>query len=276
MAILASRRRAGRGWRQLAFLVVAAFLMVSKVWSQQYVLWLLPLVVLARPRWGAFLAWQAAEVCYFFAFYGELWAHIRQAGLPRGGVRPRRHPAPGHGGGAVRLVVRDILRPGTTWCGHLPDDPDGGVFDGAPDGPGSEGWSRRHRGRGRRRSDLRPGRSARTGPGDGGRAHGPPVGEIQARRSGSEAGTPPRRPAPPGLIPSRSTGASSAPSQGVPATSAQHHHGLDAQRAQVVDARRVREDWLTCGPRPAGRREPLPPLTTGGNRLVDHSITSGR
>ena len=57
---------------QLAFLVVAAFLIFSKVWSQQFVLWLLPLVVLARPRWGAFLAWQVAEICYFVAFYGEL------------------------------------------------------------------------------------------------------------------------------------------------------------------------------------------------------------
>ena len=29
-------------------------------------------MVLARPKWGAFLAWQIAEVCYFVAFYGEL------------------------------------------------------------------------------------------------------------------------------------------------------------------------------------------------------------
>jgi uncharacterized membrane protein len=56
----------------LAFLTVAAFLLFNKVWSQQFVLWLLPLLVLARPRWGAFLAWQAAEVVYFFAFYGQL------------------------------------------------------------------------------------------------------------------------------------------------------------------------------------------------------------
>lgn len=56
----------------LALLTVAAFLLFNKVWSQQFVLWLLPLVVLARPRWGAFVAWQAAEVVYFFAFYGQL------------------------------------------------------------------------------------------------------------------------------------------------------------------------------------------------------------
>ncbi|HEY1177503.1 MAG TPA: hypothetical protein VGF17_15205, partial [Phytomonospora sp.] len=57
---------------QLLFLVLAAFLLTGKVWSQQYVLWLIPLAVLARPKWGAFLAWQAAELGYFLAFYGEL------------------------------------------------------------------------------------------------------------------------------------------------------------------------------------------------------------
>lgn len=57
---------------QLCFLVLAAFLLFGKVWSQQYVLWLIPLAVLARPKWGAFLLWQAAELCYFFAFYGKM------------------------------------------------------------------------------------------------------------------------------------------------------------------------------------------------------------
>lgn len=57
---------------QLLFLVLAAFLLTGKVWSQQYVLWLLPLAVLARPKWTAFLAWQAAELMYFLCFYGEL------------------------------------------------------------------------------------------------------------------------------------------------------------------------------------------------------------
>jgi len=57
---------------QLCFLVLAAFLLFGKVWSQQYVLWLLPLVVLARPKWGFFLVWQAAELFYFFAFYGKM------------------------------------------------------------------------------------------------------------------------------------------------------------------------------------------------------------
>ncbi|MBT8224798.1 MAG: DUF2029 domain-containing protein [Dactylosporangium sp.] len=118
---------------QLTFLVVAAFLLVGKVWSQQYVLWLLPLVVLARPRWGAFLAWQIAEVGYFLAFYGELmgasgrevfpeWVFVLAAILRWATVAL-----------LAGLVVRDILRPeldAVRWT--YADDPDGGVLDGEP------------------------------------------------------------------------------------------------------------------------------------------------
>ena len=46
---------------QLAFLLVAGFLLLNKVWSPQYSLWLLPLAVLARPRWRSLLLWQATE-----------------------------------------------------------------------------------------------------------------------------------------------------------------------------------------------------------------------
>ncbi|HMA46834.1 MAG TPA: hypothetical protein VKP11_06510, partial [Frankiaceae bacterium] len=46
---------------QLAFLTMTAFLLTNKVFSPQYVLWMLPLAALARPRWRAFLAWQATE-----------------------------------------------------------------------------------------------------------------------------------------------------------------------------------------------------------------------
>ena len=60
---------------QLAFLTLAAFLLVNKVYSPQYVLWLLPLAVLARPRWRDLLIWQAGEAVYFFV----VWFHL--AGL---------------------------------------------------------------------------------------------------------------------------------------------------------------------------------------------------
>ena len=54
------------------FLVVAAFLLVNKVYSPQYALWLLPLAILARPRWRDFLIWQGAEVVYWLA----IWCYL--------------------------------------------------------------------------------------------------------------------------------------------------------------------------------------------------------
>jgi len=120
---------------QLAFLLIAAFLIFGKVWSQQYVLWLVPLAVLARPRWGAFLTWQAAEILYFVAFYGELMNASGKTVFPEGVFVLAA---------SLRLVtlavlcgfvVRDILRPERDVVRHTyADDPDGGEFDGAPDG----------------------------------------------------------------------------------------------------------------------------------------------
>jgi uncharacterized membrane protein len=56
----------------LAFLVVAVFLVTNKVYSPQYVLWLLPLAVLAGLRLPDLVVWQAVEVVYWFA----IWAHL--------------------------------------------------------------------------------------------------------------------------------------------------------------------------------------------------------
>ena len=127
---------------QLVFLVVAAFLLTNKVYSPQYVLWLIPLAVLARPRWRDFLIWQAGEVVHFVG----IWLLL--AGYPPG--RPER--ALGDDGYGLTVmahvvatlwlcavIVRDILRPEqdpvreVSADGEAADDPAGGVLDGTDD-----------------------------------------------------------------------------------------------------------------------------------------------
>ena len=96
---------------QLGFLVVVGFLLVNKVYSPQYVLWLLPLAVLARPRWRDQLVWQGTEVLYFACVWWYLGGFL---------------DSPGDGGAGfywlailvrmagelylVALVVGDVLR----------------------------------------------------------------------------------------------------------------------------------------------------------------------
>ncbi|QDY11325.1 DUF2029 domain-containing protein [Micromonospora sp. HM134] len=137
VAVLALRAPRRPRLAQLAFLVVAAFLIFSKVWSQQFVLWLLPLAVLARPRWGAFLAWQFAEVCYFVAFYGELLGSATSRPVfPEGVFVLASSLRLGTVVVLCVLIVKDILHPERDAVRQTYlDDPDGGLLDGAPDAP---------------------------------------------------------------------------------------------------------------------------------------------
>jgi uncharacterized membrane protein len=122
---------------QVFFLTVAVFLMVNKVWSPQYVIWLVPLLVLARPRLWSYIVWQIAEVGYFFA----IWAYLIPFSNPdaAGGIGPGLYfTALLARLAAVALlcvlIVRDILRPdrdAVRAAGE--DDPAGGVLDGAAD-----------------------------------------------------------------------------------------------------------------------------------------------
>ncbi|WP_306325377.1 glycosyltransferase family 87 protein [Streptomyces venezuelae] len=122
---------------QLAFLVVAAFVLTNKVYSPQYVLWLVPLAVLARPRWRDFLIWQACEVAYFTGVW--MYLAFTTSGNSKQGL-----PVDGYQFAIVlhllgtlylcAMVVRDILTPEKDPVRQDgADDPSGGVLDGAED-----------------------------------------------------------------------------------------------------------------------------------------------
>jgi hypothetical protein len=125
---------------QLCFLLLAAFLMLNKVWSPQYVIWLVPFAVLARPRLWPYLLWQVTEVAYFFGIWGY-FTYMYQSPGSTGytGISPgwyfvtlvARLVAVGL---LASCVVRDILHPErdvVRLAGS--DDPAGGVLDGAAD-----------------------------------------------------------------------------------------------------------------------------------------------
>jgi len=124
---------------QLIFLLTAAFLLTNKVWSPQYVVWLVPLVVLARPRLGGYVVWQAAELGYFYAIWGYLIFWTDGLGTS-GAVGPELYFTALLARfiavlGLCVLVIRDILRPehDVIRADGAADDPAGGVLDGAPD-----------------------------------------------------------------------------------------------------------------------------------------------
>ena len=125
------------------FLIMAAFLLTNKVYSPQYMLWLLPFVVLARPVWRDWLIFTAGELFYFVA----IWWHLGGLLAPGAGDADRVYWLAvllrmATQTWLVIMVVRDAWRPehdvvrrGGTEAGievgH--DDPTGGVLDGAPD-----------------------------------------------------------------------------------------------------------------------------------------------
>jgi hypothetical protein len=123
---------------QLIFLATAAFVLSSKVWSPQYVVWLVPLAVLARPRLPGYLIWQVAEVGYFYAIWGYLITVVSgpaTSGAVSGGLYFAA--VLGRFGAVLLLcglVSRDCLHPERDVVRSAgADDPAGGVLAGAPD-----------------------------------------------------------------------------------------------------------------------------------------------
>lgn len=133
---------------QLAFLLVAGFLLTNKVWSPQYSLWLVPLAVLARPSWRIFLTWQAIDAFLWFprmywflktrmqSYQNVDGYHVLVRGIDEGWF----HLVVVFRDAAVVLycimVIRDILRPDKDPVRvDGDDDPAGGVLDRADERP---------------------------------------------------------------------------------------------------------------------------------------------
>lgn len=136
---LTAKRRPRMG--QLAFLIVAAFILTNKVYSPQFVMWLIPLYVLAAPRWKTFWWWQAIEVYHWAAVWFES-AMINAGGF---GTTADTWINIWYGTGIAAhmaavificvQIVKDIRDPERDLVRQDPgvDDPNGGVVDHQPD-----------------------------------------------------------------------------------------------------------------------------------------------
>ncbi|CAM3265880.1 Mannosyltransferase (PIG-M) [Arthrobacter ulcerisalmonis] len=143
---------------QLAFLIVAALILTNKVYSPQYVIWLIPLLALARPNWREFLIWQGIEGLHWAA----IWLYLGQ--VTSSGPVQHNLDMPyyvlavaAHMAAVAYLMARvvwDIYHPSSDPIRrHHVDDPHGGPFNNAADAQ----WLSRRTGR------ITQKRQARTG-----------------------------------------------------------------------------------------------------------------
>jgi hypothetical protein len=84
---------------QVAFLCVGVMVTLNMVYSPQYVLWLLPLIVWARPVLRDLVVWAGAELFYF----GAVWLYLGDLPLPEGAGPPKLY------------VVAILARVAATW-----------------------------------------------------------------------------------------------------------------------------------------------------------------
>jgi len=120
---------------QLAFLVIAAFLLTNKVWSPQYSLWLVPLAVLALPQRRILLAWMTVDALVWVPRMLFLFGEAKM-GLPQEWFTATVLLRDIAVIALCALVVRQIYHPelDVVRRGGV-DDPSGGVFEHALDAP---------------------------------------------------------------------------------------------------------------------------------------------
>ena len=119
---------------QLAFLVIATFLLTNKVWSPQFSLWLVPLAVLALPHRRILLTWMTIDALVWiprmFYLYSDSAHNLPEQPFTLTVLlRDLAVMA------MCALVVWQIYHPERDLVrfGARIDDPSGGIFDNAPD-----------------------------------------------------------------------------------------------------------------------------------------------
>ncbi|KAA1247003.1 DUF2029 domain-containing protein [Mycobacterium simiae] len=130
---------------QLAFLVVALFLLTNKVWSPQFSLWLVPLAVLALPHRRVLLAWMTIDALVWVPRMYYLYGNPNRS-LPEQWFTTTVLLRDVAVIVLCALIIRRIFRPEedlVRWNRRI-DDPLGGIYDRAPDAapPWLPGWLR--------------------------------------------------------------------------------------------------------------------------------------
>lgn len=138
IAVLGLRAPVAPRLGQLVFLIVAAFIMFNKVYSPQFVVWLIPLAALAWPKWKDFLIWQLFEVLHFWAIWMYLYATT--ADIQASNTFPTSFyvfAVLGHmiaTGYLMYKVAQSMLEPGLDPVRRVGQvDPQAGAFAGAKD-----------------------------------------------------------------------------------------------------------------------------------------------
>lgn len=134
---------------QVGFLVLTAFLLTNKVYSPQYVLWALPFLAMARPKWRTYLVWLGGEWIYNIAIWGHLGQYLNSGSGGHGLFWLATLLRLGTEAYAAIVVARaaldpahDLVRQDAAGRAYA-DDPSGGVLDGAPDAPAFVRWRTR-------------------------------------------------------------------------------------------------------------------------------------
>ncbi|GAB3623690.1 hypothetical protein GCM10027418_17740 [Mariniluteicoccus endophyticus] len=131
-------------------LLLLAFFLTNKVYSPQYVLWALPFLAMARPRWRDWAIWTFGEVVYFMAIWAHLGSLLQN---PSGQDNLYQLATLLRLGTELYLFVqvardivdpsRDVVRTQVLPAAAYVDDPHGGPLDGASD----TSWATALRGR---------------------------------------------------------------------------------------------------------------------------------